>query len=190
MNSCVLMAQIIQAPELRYTSDNQTPIAQMLVEFPALKGDEPPATLKVVGWGNFAQEIKDMYSVGDLVVIEGRLSMNTIDRPEGFKEKRAELVASRMYKLGVDTEIVPEIPATSGSVNSSTPATTTRSSNVVVPMRFAERSLRESRKESEPSPKGRDYPHSVPDPRFEPANFQPSTSGNSDNQQDLDDIPF
>ncbi|MCP2731340.1 single-stranded DNA-binding protein [Limnofasciculus baicalensis] len=180
MNSCVLMAQIIQAPELRYTSDTQTPIAQMLVEFPALKADEPPATLKVVGWGNFAQEIKDMYSVGDLVAIEGRLSMNTIERPEGFKEKRAELVASRMYKLGVDTEIVPEIPATSGSVNSSTPATTTRSSNVVVPMR--------SRKESEPSPKGRDYPHSVADPRFD--TVQPSTFGGSDNQQDLDDIPF
>lgn len=182
MNSCVLMAQIIQAPELRYTSDTETPIAQMLVEFPGLKAEEQPATLKVVGWGNLAQEIKEMYSVGDRVAIEGRLSINTVERPEGFKEKRVELVASRLYKLGVDTEIAPEVPATSGSVNSSTAATTTRSGNVVVPMR--------SRKESEPTPKGRDYPHSVPDSRFEPATVQPSTFGDSDNQQDLDDIPF
>jgi hypothetical protein len=30
--------------------------------------------------------------------------MNTIDRfTEGFKEKRAELTASRIYKLGADT---------------------------------------------------------------------------------------
>ncbi|NEP47384.1 MAG: single-stranded DNA-binding protein, partial [Moorea sp. SIO3C2] len=33
MNSCILMAQIIQDPELRYTSDNQTPLTQMLVQF-------------------------------------------------------------------------------------------------------------------------------------------------------------
>lgn len=182
MNSCVLMAQIIQAPELRYTSDRETPIAQMLVEFPALKAEEQPATLKVVGWGNLAHEIKEMYSVGDRIAIEGRLSMNTIDRQEGFKEKRAELVASRIYKLGVDTEIASEIPATSGSVHASTSGTTARSGNVVVPLR--------SRKESEPTPKGRDYPHSVPEPRFEPATSQPSFYGNSDDRQDLDDIPF
>ena len=31
--------------------------------------------------------------------LKGRLSMNTIDMPEGYKEKRAELVASRIFAL-------------------------------------------------------------------------------------------
>jgi single-stranded DNA-binding protein len=86
MNSCILMAQIVQEPELRYTPDNQTAISEMLVQFPALRAEDPPATLKVVGWGSLAEEIQQHYHQGDRVIIEGRLSMNSVDRPEGFKE--------------------------------------------------------------------------------------------------------
>ncbi|HEY9838694.1 MAG TPA: single-stranded DNA-binding protein, partial [Vampirovibrionales bacterium] len=96
MNNCILMAQIIQEPQLRYTSDNLA-IAEMLVEFPSYRENDPPSNLKVIGWGNFAQELHSRYRVGDRVVIEGRLSMNTVERPEGFKEKRAELVAQRIH---------------------------------------------------------------------------------------------
>lgn len=102
MNSCILMAKIIRSPELRYTQDNQTPIAQMLVEFDGSKPDDPPATLKVVGWGNMASEIQEQYQEGDRVVIVGRLSMNTVDRPEGFKEKRAELTVSQIHSVSSD----------------------------------------------------------------------------------------
>lgn len=99
MNSCVLMAEVIQDPELRFTPDNQTPIAEMWVQFAGLREEEPPAKLKVVGWGNLAQEIQERYHQGDRVIIEGRLHMNTIDRPEGFKEKRAELTAQKIHLL-------------------------------------------------------------------------------------------
>jgi single-strand DNA-binding protein len=99
MNSCILMAEIIQAPELRYTSDNQTPIAEMLVQFPGLRDEDALSTLKVVGWGNLAQEIQEQYHQGDRVVIEGRLGMISLDRPEGFKEKRAELTVQRIHRF-------------------------------------------------------------------------------------------
>lgn len=102
MNHCILMADIIQNPELRYTSDTQTPIAEMMVQFPGSRPEDPPATLKVIGWGNLAQEIQANYHEGDRVIIEGRLTMNTIDRPEGFKEKRAELTAQRLHRLPGD----------------------------------------------------------------------------------------
>ena len=96
------MAEIIQDPQLRYTPDAQVPIAEMLVQFPGSRAEDPPATLKVVGWGNLAEEIQERYHQGDHVVIEGRLNMNTIDRPEGFKEKRAELTAQRIHSLGAN----------------------------------------------------------------------------------------
>lgn len=99
MNSCILMAEIVKDPELRYTVDNQTPIAEMLVQFPGLRSEDPVETLKVVGWGNLAQQIQEQFHQGDRVVIEGRLNMNTIDRPEGFKEKRAELTAARIHSI-------------------------------------------------------------------------------------------
>ncbi|MBE9029722.1 single-stranded DNA-binding protein [filamentous cyanobacterium LEGE 11480] len=100
MNSCIMMVQITEAPQLRYTQDNQLAIAEMKVQFAALRPEEPAAEVKAIGWGNTAQDIVNKYQVGDQVIIEGRLGMNTIERPEGFKEKRAELTISRIFELG------------------------------------------------------------------------------------------
>lgn len=138
MNSCILMAQIVQAPQLRYTTDN-TPIAEMLVEFPGFKADDPPATLKVVGWGELATRISEEYQEGDHIVIEGRLNMNTVERPEGFKEKRAELTVSRIHSLeslantpsrplvntAVNSNVVPLGSRKPAATAKSTPAPTT-----------------------------------------------------------------
>jgi len=114
------MGKIVRSPELRYTQENQTPIAQMSIEFEGTSPSDPVATLKVVAWGNMALETKEKYKEGDQVIIEGRLSMNRFDRPEGFKETRAELVASHIYSIGADV---------SSPVSSST--STPRSDNVV-----------------------------------------------------------
>lgn len=120
MNSCILMAEIVQEPQLRYTPD-QTALAEMLVQFPGLRAEDPPATLKVVGWGNLAQEIQQQYRQGDRVIIEGRLSMNTVERSEGFKEKRAELTVQRIHSLGDGVSITSEMGSetTTSSSNSS-----------------------------------------------------------------------
>lgn len=180
------MAQIIQDPELRYTSDNQTPIAQMLVQFPGQRAEDPLMTLKVVGWGNFASEMKENYSIGDRVVIEGRLNMNTIDRPEGFKEKRAELTASRIYKLGADTTFEPHTAASSPTFEAPAPEPSAKSNNVVVPMRSNKRSA----PVSAPSDLDTDYASLDAEPAFGSARVQTSTSANPESQKDLDDIPF
>jgi single-stranded DNA-binding protein len=96
----MLMADIVQPPQLRYTSDNQTPVAEFVVQFPGLREGDPPAQMKVVGWGNLAQDIQQNYRAGQRVLLEGRLSMNVVDRPEGFKEKQAEMTVQRIYDVG------------------------------------------------------------------------------------------
>ena len=100
MNNCILMAEIVQAPQLRYTADNQTPIAEFVVKFPGLREGDAPGQMMVLGWGNLAQEIQERYRQGDRVLLEGRLSMNTLERPEGFKEKRAEMTVQRINPIG------------------------------------------------------------------------------------------
>lgn len=98
MNNFVLMAEIIQDPQLRYTTDNLA-IAEMKVQFPGLRADDRMSEINVVGIGNLAQEIQERYHQGDRVIIEGRLKMNTVERQEGFREKRAELIAQRIHTL-------------------------------------------------------------------------------------------
>jgi single-stranded DNA-binding protein len=122
------------------------------------------------------------------VVIEGRLSMNTIDRPEGFKEKRAELTASRIYKLGADTDFEQHFSVSSTGFDTPAPAssTTSNTNNVVVPMRPS----RQSAPMSATRDLERDYAASTTESTFEPATFHPSTSASPESQKDLDDIPF
>ena len=96
MNNCLLMAEIVQAPQLRYTSDNQTPVAEFVVQFPGLREGDPSSQMKVVGWGNLAQDIQAQYQAGQRVMIEGRLAMNVVERSEGFKEKQVEMTVQRI----------------------------------------------------------------------------------------------
>lgn len=173
MNSCILMAEIVQNPQLRYTSDNLQ-LAEMLVQFPGVRAEDPPATLKVVGWGNLAQEIEQNYHQGDRVIIEGRLSMNTFERSEGFKEKRAELTVQRIH-------------AVDKTVN-----TSARSSTNTAPP-AAPTSEKAPKKATPPEPVGAsrtsaDKSANRVDVIADFATYEPSTPPSE--AQDIDDIPF
>jgi len=99
MNHCLLEVEVNTTPTLRYTQDNKTPIAEMEVSLPGLRPDDKPSLLKVVGWGNMAQDLEQKVSVGQKLVLEGRLRMNTISRNDGTKEKVAELTLSKIHEF-------------------------------------------------------------------------------------------
>ena len=108
MNHCVLEVEVSEAPTIRYTQDNQTPIAEMTVRFDGLRQDDAPGELKVVGWGNLAQDLQNRVQVGQKLMLEGRLRMNTVPRQDGTKEKRAEFTLSRLHPIGA-------VPQSAGS---------------------------------------------------------------------------
>lgn len=170
MNSCILMAQIVSDPELRSTQDN-TPVSSMLVEFPSTREGEAPGTVQVQGWGNLAEEIKNTYSTGDTIIIEGRLSMDLFEMPQGYKEKRAKLVASRIYPIpssnGTEINTVVGNPQLTPRPANTTPSNSDNSSVVD----FA--STLQSQTTSTPT--------------TAPASSEVSTK---DNNEDWDEIPF
>ena len=164
MNSCILMAQIVSDPELRSTQD-QTSVSTMMVEFESNREGEDPGKVQVEGWGNLAEDIKNTYSAGDRVIIEGRLSMNLFEMPEGYKEKRAKLVASRIYPL----------TGMSNNLNSAQ-----QSTNVV---EFAPAPQAQPQSaQPQPAPT---YAAPVPAPEPEPA-----AAPASESNEDWDEIPF
>lgn len=99
LNHCLLEVEVLEAPQVRYTQDNQTPVAEMTVSLEGLRPDDPAGQLKVVGWGNLAQDLQNRVQVGQRLVLEGRMRMNTVTRQDGVKEKRAELTLSRLHPL-------------------------------------------------------------------------------------------
>ncbi|CDN17047.1 MAG: single-stranded DNA-binding protein [Richelia sp.] len=176
MNSCILMADIIQEPQLRYTSDNLE-VAEMLVQFPGMRENDPPATLKIVSWGKIAREIQQNYHQGDRVILEGRLGMHTIERREGFKEKRAELTIQKIYALSnrdstFAPHSVPNIstsaPSTNTEYDSALPITTPMTGNLGV-----------GPQQDWNQPVSTNLP-----------GFQPSPAPATNEEADIDDIPF
>ena len=106
VNHCLLEVEVVEPPQIRYTQDNQTPVAEMTARFDPLRPDDPAGQIKVVGWGSLAQDLQNRVQVGQRLVLEGRLRMNTVSRPDGVKEKRAEFTLSRFHDLA-GTEGVP-----------------------------------------------------------------------------------
>ncbi len=105
MNHCLIQALVKTEPQMRYTKENQTPIAEMVVNFKGLRGDDPLSELKILGWGAIAQEMVDSLKEGQGVVVEGRLKMNNLTRKDGTKEKQAELTASRIHHITISENI-------------------------------------------------------------------------------------
>ncbi len=118
MNHFLIESLIKSSPQMRYTKDNQTAIAEMVVLIKGLRNDDPASKLKVLGWGTTAQEMVDKLEEGQKVVLEGRLKMNTITRQDGTKEKQAELTASRIHHISTThNETNDDVPPTKKSDN-------------------------------------------------------------------------
>lgn len=192
MNSCILMAEIVQEPQLRYTPDN-TALAEMIVQFSGIRAEDPPATLKVIGWGNLAQEIQQQYHQGDRVIIEGRLSMNTVDRPEGFKEKRAELTVQRIHSLNDGTSIGSSatVSATTGDATSSD-ASVVRTTEKVASRNVTGVSSSPRTPEKVVTASKADVVSDFDqvEPEHQSAKPNPTTPLIPSEAQDIDDIPF
>ena len=108
MNHCLIQAIVNSAPQMRYTKENKTPIAEMTVNFKGLRDEDPRRELKVLGWGNIAQEMVGELKEGQSIVLEGRLRMNSITRKDGTKEKQPELTTSRIHHISPAGKIASE----------------------------------------------------------------------------------
>ena len=115
------MAEVVQPAQTRYTPD-QTAIAEAVVQYPGLRPDDPAGTLKIVGWGNMAQEVQDRCQPGQRFVFEGRLRMSTVERPEGFKEKLAELNISKIHAMGAGADMGAPMQAPPAAAPRTAPA--------------------------------------------------------------------
>ena len=99
MNHCLIQAVINSSPQMRYTKENKTAIAEMTVLFKGLRDEDPSRELKVLGWGTIAKEMVEELKEGQNIVVEGRLRMNSVTRQDGTKEKQTELTASRIHHI-------------------------------------------------------------------------------------------
>jgi single-stranded DNA-binding protein len=122
VNHCLLEVEVLEAPQLRYTQDNQTPVAEMTVRFDGLRVDDAPGQIKVVGWGSLAQDLQNRVQIGQRLLLEGRLRINSVGRPDGVKEKRAEFTLARLHPIAAGAPAADPFAADSRQPSSASAA--------------------------------------------------------------------
>ena len=125
----MLEVLVKNAPKVRFTQDNKTPLAEIDAEFESLRADAPPSTIKVIGWGKLAEELQNKVQANSKLVIEGRLRMNTVPRQDGTKEKRAEFTLSRIHSFSTNPA-VSSLPPNPQSENKNDSATSLNNERV------------------------------------------------------------
>lgn len=113
MNIFTLVCKLKTVPELRYTPSDQKPITSFGVDF-ADPNPEKTETfpLRVTLFGKGAEAVVNMgLTIGEPLLVEGRLKMDLLDRPEGFKEKRGEVLCNRLQRLQLPSATPNPAPA-------------------------------------------------------------------------------
>jgi single-strand DNA-binding protein len=121
---------ISAAPEKRFTSNNVAvtvltlqlpPVVKMSATAP--KADTPASFLKVVCWRNLA-DVAEPLPIGQVVLVEGRLQLNTIQQQDGTKKKLFEVDASNLFLLsGLPEQLRPVSAGAMNNGATSSPAT-------------------------------------------------------------------
>jgi single-strand DNA-binding protein len=120
MNIIALAGTLQSEPELRYTQDGLARISVML-NFASEREEEGDYKIRVIAFGNLAEEVHQNYHHGDTVFVEGRLQIEKRSKPSATtreemekKETVAELIARKFHRSpGSVSESLPIVQKTS-----------------------------------------------------------------------------
>ncbi len=102
LNKVVLVGRLTKDPEIRYTADNQTPIAKFTIAVDRIfkKEGQPSADfIPIVVFGKSADNCGKYIRKGRLVAVSGRLQTRNWDDQEGKRHYITEVIADEVNFL-------------------------------------------------------------------------------------------
>ncbi len=109
LNRVALVGRLTRDPEIRYTADNQTPIAKFSIAVDRIyKRDGQPTAdfIPIVVFGKSADNCGKYLGKGRLVAVSGRLQTRSWDDQDGKRHYATEVIADEVDFLdrGSDTK--------------------------------------------------------------------------------------
>lgn len=114
MNRVILIGNLTQDPELRYTPDG-TPVVSFTLavnrSFPNQEGEIGTDFIPVVVWRKQAERCSEYLTKGSQVAVDGRLQVRSYEDKDGIRRKVSEVVAwrveflQRLKKPSVEEEV-------------------------------------------------------------------------------------
>lgn len=108
MNKVALVGRLTKDPEVRYTANNQTPVAKFTIAVNRRfkqEGQPDADFIPIVVWGKQAENCGKYIGKGRLVAISGRIETRSWDDQEGKRHFATEVIADEVNFLdkGSDT---------------------------------------------------------------------------------------
>jgi len=102
MNRVILIGNLTQDPELRYTPDG-TPVVSFTLavnrSFTKQEGERETDFIPVVVWRKQAERCSEYLTKGSQVAVDGRLQIRSYEDKDGIRRKVSEVVAWRVEFL-------------------------------------------------------------------------------------------
>ena len=102
LNQVVLVGRIVKTPELRVTETGKKTATVTLAvprNYKNMNGEYDTDFLDCTLWTTIAETTAEYCQVGDLIGVKGRLQSRMIEREDGTKYKRTEVIAERVTFL-------------------------------------------------------------------------------------------
>lgn len=99
LNKVALIGRLTRDPEVRYTADNQTPIAKFTIAVDRIfKRDGQPTAdfIPIVVFGKSAENCGKFIKKGRLVAVSGRIQTRSWDDQDGKKHYTTEIIADEV----------------------------------------------------------------------------------------------
>jgi single-strand DNA-binding protein len=99
MNKSVLVGRLVKDPEVRYTANNQTPVAKFTIAVNRLfkqEGQPDADFIPIVVWGKPAENCGKYIAKGSLVSVAGRIQTRSWDDNEGKRHFATEVIADEV----------------------------------------------------------------------------------------------
>ncbi len=145
MNKVFIVGRLARDPELRYPSNSQNAVANIVVAvnrpFENAQGERVADFINVTVWRKQAENVKKYLSKGSLVGVEGRIQVSSYDGTDGKKIYRTDVVADNVQFLESKSasqnrgsnpvmdngfsNFAPEEPIFNGNTNNNTNSDTT-----------------------------------------------------------------
>jgi single-strand DNA-binding protein len=107
MNKVALVGRLTKDPEVRYTANNQTPVAKFTLAVNRLykqEGQPDADFIPIVVWGKPAENCGKYIKKGRLVAVSGRIQTRSWDDQEGKRHFATEVTADEVHFLDKATE--------------------------------------------------------------------------------------
>jgi len=104
LNNAIISGRLTKTPELKYVTENQTPVVNFTIavdrDYSDENTDKRTDFIPVVAWNGLAKFISGYFGKGGSLTVQGRLQSRSWEDQEGKKHYAVELVADKAYFAG------------------------------------------------------------------------------------------